>query len=120
MAKLLINGVADPAPMNLNSDYQLPTRAKVYLESATSEANCDILSDIREIVRSTVNRLSVKTQTQELNSKEADILLKITKVYQALDSSTEKEHAKYQMTDKSVEDLKAIAAGTGMKINSAQ
>jgi hypothetical protein len=95
--------------MKLSSEYVPPSRAKVYLMNATSESNCDILSDIREIVQNQVMQLKHAARDSILTVGQADVLMKLTKVYQVMDSSTDKEHNKYDFSQLSEEKLKKLS-----------
>lgn len=111
MVNARIELTARPTQVLLDESIAPPKNARVYLSNATSKANCEVLSDLREIVRSQVALLKVHSRGDLLSNAEADVLLKLTKVYQMMDSSTEKEHGKYDFSQLSEEKLKSLISG---------
>jgi hypothetical protein len=59
-------------------------------------------------VRTEVKRLKRVTEHESLNSKQAEILMKLAKTYQLMDTATDKEHLKYRLNERTDEDLKSM------------
>lgn len=90
----------------------MPCKASVRLMRATSESNAGIIEDIRDAVRNQVARIKATSACEDLTCQQADTLLKLTKVFQIMDTATDKEHAKYNFSTLSEDQLRALADGT--------
>lgn len=84
------------------------SKAKVHLERKTSEVNSRVLDGIRGIIANQVELIK-RDSSERMSPAEADVLLKLCRTYQIMDVSTDKEHAKYDFSQFSVEELKKLA-----------
>ncbi len=72
---------------------------------ATAADNADILTEMRDIVRNQLRLLRQGTASAQFTPKEAAILHKLAQTYAILDAKTREEHARYDYSDMSEEEL---------------
>ncbi len=77
---------------------------------ATARDNADILTEMRDIVRNQLNLLRKNTTSAQFSPKEAAILHKLAQTYAILDAKTREEHARYDYSDMSEEELAQVKA----------
>jgi hypothetical protein len=80
----------------------------VYLQGVTSKTTARTIDDLRGIVSNQVALLKERSAVSVLSREDADVLLKIVKTFQMVDTVTDREHAKYDLTRLSEDELKAL------------
>lgn len=113
MARSTIEGRgSEPRQFLMDSKVSQPSKAKVYLQGITSKQNARTIDDLRTIITNQIGLLRQCSGSDVFTDKRADVLLKLVKAFEIMDKATEKEHAKYDLTQLTDEELKALASAT--------
>lgn len=91
----------------LNADSLFKNAPIKNLKLATAADNAQILSQIRELVRRELTALSLGG---EFDIKKANILHKLAQTYAIMDGHIEKEHKKYDLSDKTDAEMAQLEA----------
>lgn len=91
------------------------SKAKVYLQGITSKQNARTIDDLRAIVTNQIGLLRECSGSEIFTDKRAEVLLKVVKAFQIMDSAADKEIDKYDLSQLSEEELKALAESTGVE-----
>jgi len=80
------------------------------IRMATAASNADILSDMRTVVRRQLELLRLHGNESLFSAAQGSLLHKLAQTYSILDSHTDKEHQKYDFSDRADAELERLAA----------
>ncbi len=89
-----------------HSIFNEPKLVKRQVIMATAADNAQILTEIRDIVRTQLQKLKSDGLSQSFTPAQASILHRLTQVYAIMDHHTQAEHRRYDYSGASEEDLK--------------